>query len=1215
MADDIPLSIKIDGLDQAIAQLQQLGEAGSEAFASIGSAVDNINGSMEGFGQRTGKASEHAESAKGKLVELGKGGKEAMDGLSESTERFVGSLAAISTQGAVSAFKGLTDALGSAAGAIPLVGKALEFAVGAFAGAVVATAGMGLALKELTSSAAESIVGLDNLRKAAGTDFETIVGLRNAFAEAGVGAEQFGNIMRFLATRVQNNWAEISRSVRDNADTLEADQIKVREASIALSGAQDQQRAAYIRVSEAALQLADAQSKVQSSTIAVKEAAINQEEAHQKVIDGRLALRQDELSVDQADYNLQLAYGAVRDRDYEQYLKQQSAEIALANAKNRVVEQRRANEQAQLQEQKAAIDYDNALRQQQESVLGLQKAQIALADAQRAAANSEMTGQKLQIELDQARNKLADDRLKSIPAIADTLKKAQTGEVDAQKQINSGLVETTTLFDAIVYNASQREGGRSLTNVIYELADSFKAMGDSSQAAAEKTALIRQLGFRGDAQQAIELLSKGAQNFRDAIADPKNQDLAKRLQELARPATEAEEAFNDINSALRETKDLIGSTFFEQFADGLRGFNDNLRNNRGELVDWAKGLTGIHDILRDVFESLKQGTPVGWIKDAVGAFSQLQHGFEVLIGTAEKFRTVLEKVTNSSWFKYFFPSPQSEQEAVTNKISSKIVGAQIPAEGGGLPQAAPSPAEVETEVARRAQAGLPTGISTVISDLINNAVRERVEGTPTTAAPLPPPPAPPPPPPTATEEVIQPQLGMAGGGAIILSPDLPRFAEGGSVGDDADIERRAIEAANRLPGSQLQAMLTKLSGAIDSLKSSLSQVFDVVKRDHGPLIGPARGADDTASALRENTQATRENTQAQREASQARRGGAGGETAPQVVRPGQPAQAASAGGPAVRTPGVAVPITGTGPAIRRPGEFATGAEALTRRPAGAEGPTQYFPLGPQGPEVAVPPGYGYPSTGEDQDVLYAMGQPFAAGGRISGPGSGTSDSILARVSHGEYIVRSSAVQHYGVGIMNALNSMALPRFASGGGIGPEITSRASEITSAIASMQSALANQANVVGSALASVKSSIARFTSDVGKQLSSQAKNIASAPGRVGGELSSEAQDAGSAPDQYGAGLSSFTSSVATGMDYGLTTPGYASGGFVRLFDSVLPGLPKFATGGPVSHEQQRLTLVLEGRSYDLSGAPSTIGALSRHATNSKLGSTMKRKPNWMA
>lgn len=55
---------------------------------------------------------------------------------------------------------------------------------------------------------------------------------------------------------------------------------------------------------------------------------------------------------------------------------------------------------------------------------------------------------------------------------------------------------------------------------------------------------------------------------------------------------------------------------------------------------------------------------------------------------------------------------------------------------------------------------------------------------------------------------------------------------------------------------------------------------------------------------------------------------------------------------------------------------------------------------------------------------------YASGGLISGPGTGTSDSVLARVSDGEFVQRKSAVDFWGVGFMNMLNNVR--GFADGG---------------------------------------------------------------------------------------------------------------------------------------------------------------------------------------
>ncbi|SFL93361.1 hypothetical protein [Nitrosomonas communis] len=47
----------------------------------------------------------------------------------------------------------------------------------------------------------------------------------------------------------------------------------------------------------------------------------------------------------------------------------------------------------------------------------------------------------------------------------------------------------------------------------------------------------------------------------------------------------------------------------------------------------------------------------------------------------------------------------------------------------------------------------------------------------------------------------------------------------------------------------------------------------------------------------------------------------------------------------------------------------------------------------------------------------------ATGGLISGPGTDTSDSIPARLSNGEYVIRAAAVKQVGVGFLDAINNM------------------------------------------------------------------------------------------------------------------------------------------------------------------------------------------------
>lgn len=65
-----------------------------------------------------------------------------------------------------------------------------------------------------------------------------------------------------------------------------------------------------------------------------------------------------------------------------------------------------------------------------------------------------------------------------------------------------------------------------------------------------------------------------------------------------------------------------------------------------------------------------------------------------------------------------------------------------------------------------------------------------------------------------------------------------------------------------------------------------------------------------------------------------------------------------------------------------------------------------------------------------------MGIGKADGGYISGPGTSTSDSIAARLSDGEYVVKASAVKRVGVGFLNMINGITSHngshRYADGG---------------------------------------------------------------------------------------------------------------------------------------------------------------------------------------
>lgn len=91
-----------------------------------------------------------------------------------------------------------------------------------------------------------------------------------------------------------------------------------------------------------------------------------------------------------------------------------------------------------------------------------------------------------------------------------------------------------------------------------------------------------------------------------------------------------------------------------------------------------------------------------------------------------------------------------------------------------------------------------------------------------------------------------------------------------------------------------------------------------------------------------------------------------------------------------------------------------------------------------------------------------MGFGFAGGGYISGPGTSTSDSIPARLSDGEYVVRAKAVRALGTDFLDRLNAAGsglsgkgkLPKFryAEGGYVNADTNADAGS-SNAVASSQ------------------------------------------------------------------------------------------------------------------------------------------------------------------
>lgn len=75
-------------------------------------------------------------------------------------------------------------------------------------------------------------------------------------------------------------------------------------------------------------------------------------------------------------------------------------------------------------------------------------------------------------------------------------------------------------------------------------------------------------------------------------------------------------------------------------------------------------------------------------------------------------------------------------------------------------------------------------------------------------------------------------------------------------------------------------------------------------------------------------------------------------------------------------------------------------------------------------------------------TVFCITKKAATGGYITGPGTGTSDSIPAMLSNGEYVIRSAAVDAVGLSTLDAINAGRVPEFADGGSVDDTIAATA-----------------------------------------------------------------------------------------------------------------------------------------------------------------------------
>ena len=220
--------------------------------------------------------------------------------------------------------------------------------------------------------------------------------------------------------------------------------------------------------------------------------------------------------------------------------------------------------------------------------------------------------------------------------------------------------------------------------------------------------------------------------------------------------------------------------------------------------------------------------------------------------------------------------------------------------------------------------------------------------------------------------------------------------------------------------------------------------------------------------------------------------------------------------------------------------------------------------------------------------------PFASGGKVSGPGTGTSDSIPAMLSNGEFVVNAAATRKF-LPLLAAINEGKVGHFAEGGPVGLTSGSIATPSFASLSILPSAVGNLASGMGYMAGAVEG-LGSNVDFMGNGLNAMGKGLSEYATLSGGVLTKGFMQVGDGLNSMGMFISQGFTQVGLAMvamskpgkfnwfgaalaiagsaiqAFGMpsfgsssTAPGFSAGDLGSGIKGSLPGL-KFAGGGQV-------------------------------------------------
>jgi hypothetical protein len=252
----------------------------------------------------------------------------------------------------------------------------------------------------------------------------------------------------------------------------------------------------------------------------------------------------------------------------------------------------------------------------------------------------------------------------------------------------------------------------------------------------------------------------------------------------------------------------------------------------------------------------------------------------------------------------------------------------------------------------------------------------------------------------------------------------------------------------------------------------------------------------------------------------------------------------------------------------------------------------------------------------------------AAGGWIRGPGTETSDSIPALLSHNEFVQPANAVRHYGVAFMEAVRKLQLPKFADGGLVtslqrfanGGPVSSEPAATASSVQRAFEEVGEKIKEIFSEIDTTNTVVNRHTDEINELRNNGGEEGFAAGGWIRGRGTETS-------DSIPAWLSDneFVQPARATRHYGvefmesirnLQFPKFADGGIVNLLS---PQLPRFAVGGRVSADSAvvphlgTVDLRTDYGRVSMSASPDAVAQLQKAAVTKRITST-GRKPGFV-